>query len=82
MDGLEAVEIKYSDLQKLKTMRIDNEYFSKGYIKNDKLLEKVGYKTIGEMVGTITDFGAYSQTNFIELQEQGVNFFRNQDVKK
>lgn len=81
MDGLEAVEIKYSDLQKLKTMRIDNEYFTKGYIENEALLQKFGYRSIGEIVGSITDFGAYSQTNFIELQEQGVNFFRNQDVK-
>ena len=81
MDGLEAVEIKYSDLQKLKTMRIDNEYFSKCYIENEALLQKFGYRSIGKIVGTITDFGAYSQTNFIELQEQGVNFFRNQDVK-
>ena len=31
MDGLEAVEIKYSDLRLLKTMRLDNEYFSKEY---------------------------------------------------
>lgn len=80
MDGLEAVEIKYSDLRLLKTMRLDNEYFSKDYIENEKLLQKFGYKTVGEIVSTITDFGAYSQTNFIEFQEHGINFFRNQDV--
>ena len=81
MDGLEAIEIQYSYLRTLKTMRIDNEYFSKRYIENEVLLQKFGYKLIGEIVGTITDFGAYSQTNFIQLQEHGVNFFRNQDVK-
>lgn len=81
MDGLEAVEINYSRISNIKNKRIDNEYFLKAYIKNENQLKKFGYKKIGNIISKITDFGAYSQTNFIELCDYGVNFLRNQDIK-
>ncbi|MDF2505580.1 hypothetical protein [Clostridium sp.] len=82
MDGLEAVEISFAQITKHKYYRLDNEYFLKQYLLNEAQIQSFGYKQISDIAYKITDFGAYSQTNFIELYEKGINFFRNQDVKE
>ncbi len=58
--------------------RLDAEYYQPEYLKVRRLLENA-LKLI-DVSKKITDFGAYSQTNFVEYSDSGVRFLRNQDV--
>ena len=80
--GLESVEINLNEIKKNDTFRFDNEYFIREYIRLENSLSQSGYFTLANGTNEITDFGAYSQTNIIELKEAGVNFFRIQDIGK
>lgn len=68
--------IKKSQLEGAK--RLDAEYYQPEYLDMKKklypspILEDISEK--------ITDFGAYSQMNFVEYTKEGVRFFRNQDI--
>jgi hypothetical protein len=80
LEGLEVSEVLLSELRNGdQTFRIDSEYNLKVYLSLDKALLKYGGKTLATISKQITDFGAYSQTNFIELKEKGIKFIRNQD---
>lgn len=82
MSGLEATVLKLSEVLNCnKYFRIDDDYFRKEYILNDKIIIMKGFKYLRELAFRITDFGAYSQTNFIEFENEGVLFLRNQDTK-
>ncbi|MEK7081937.1 MAG: hypothetical protein AAB905_01895, partial [Patescibacteria group bacterium] len=73
--------ITYSIIQKSQlegAKRLDAEYYQPEYLALRKklfsspILDKISKK--------ITDFGAYSQMNFVEYTESGVRFLRNQDI--
>ncbi|WP_228014734.1 N-6 DNA methylase [Fortiea sp. LEGE XX443] len=82
MDGLEAVELNLKFVQEdNKYLRIDNDFFQKKYIQLNKELVKIGFDRLDALSEKITDFGAYSQMNFVEFEEHGIFFLRNQNVK-
>lgn len=68
--------IKKSQLES--AHRLDAEYYQQEYLsaraklRSSPILDDISKK--------ITDFGAYSQMNFVEYKETGVRFFRNQDI--
>ena len=68
--------IKKSELEG--TNRIDAEYYQPVYLKVGEILSHS--PILQEVSKKITDFGAYSQMNFVEFVESGVRFLRNQDV--
>src|SRR3989344_1471691 len=68
--------IKKSELEG--SLRLDAEYYQPEYLSiRNKLFSS---PTLGDISKKITDFGAYSQMNFVEYTETGVRFLRNQDI--
>jgi len=65
-----------------KTKRFDSEYYKKEFLKIDKNIISSDYKRLVSLCEKITDFGAFSQNNFIEYKENGSHYFiRNQDIE-
>jgi len=58
--------------------RIDAEYYQPIFLENAVTLS--GCPTLDSISKRVTDFGAYSQFNFIEYAKHGVRFLRNQDI--
>ena len=75
-------EVRLSEIQQKKNFRIDSEYYGKEYLSLESKLDNYETKTIFEICNQITDFGAFSQTNYIEFLNEGILFLRNQDVKE
>ncbi|MEW6606359.1 MAG: restriction endonuclease subunit S [bacterium] len=70
--------VKKSELEG--ALRIDAEYYRPRYLEINKILK---YSPLLSSISSkITDFGAYSQTNFIEYQDDGIRFLRNQDISE
>jgi restriction endonuclease S subunit len=83
---LEGLEISVLNLSEVfndnKTRRFDSEYFKKEFLKIDKNIISNDYNRLLSLCENITDFGAFSQNNFIEYKENGSHFFiRNQDIE-
>jgi type I restriction enzyme S subunit len=73
--------ITFSIIQKSKlesAYRIDAECYQPEFLNVNKKLSK-SLKLI-DLTKKITDFGAYSQMNFVEYTHAGVRFLRNQDI--
>ena len=65
-----------------KTKRFDSEYFKKEFLKIDKNIISSDYNRLVSLCEKITDFGAFSQNNFIEYKKNGSHYFiRNQDIE-
>ncbi|HJE65602.1 MAG TPA: restriction endonuclease subunit S [Campylobacter avium] len=80
---LEVSVLKLSEVKKdNESFRIDSEYFEKEYLENEEKIVKIGFMELEKLSKQITDFGAYSQTNFIDFVSSGVLFLRNQDIKE
>ena len=77
LDGLEAVEIKLSNLER--TLRIDSEFYNKAYIKSENILKK--FTNI-----PLTDIVNISDGNHMKIsdsfREKGIPYYRGQDVSK
>jgi len=58
--------------------RLDAEYYQPEYLEVRKFL--TSSTVLIDVSKKITDFGAYSQMNFVEYTDSGVRFLRNQDV--
>lgn len=82
MDGLEAVEVKLSEVfENNAEFRIDSDFFSKKFIWNEDLLRKINAAPLSLYIDELRSFGAYSLTNQIRLVENGVPFIRCTDIK-
>ncbi|MCB4776808.1 MAG: hypothetical protein LGB72_01110 [Sulfurovum sp.] len=83
MDGLEAVELRLSEvLDDNITFRFDSEYFKKEYLKIEENIKSKEFNELKQLSNKITDFGAFSQNNFIEYKDKGSYYFiRNQDME-
>lgn len=58
--------------------RIDAEYYQPEYLD---ISDKLQYSPmLNEVSEKITDFGAYSQMNFVKYVDSGIRFLRNHDV--
>lgn len=81
MEELEAVELNKSFvLENNKSFRIDDEYFNKRFLKTINLLKGVPNDRLINLSYLITDFGAFSQMNFVNYIDEGIPFIRNQNV--
>lgn len=73
--------ISYSIIQKSQlegAQRLDAEYYQPEYLEiKEKLFTSPNLEDVSKK---ITDFGAYSQMNFVEYTDEGIRFLRNQDV--
>ena len=58
--------------------RLDAEYYQPEYLEVGRIL--LGSPFLGSLARKITDFGAYSQMNFVEFIETGVRFLKSQDI--
>lgn len=58
--------------------RIDAEYYQPEYLEVGKQLKDS--LLLSDISKRITDFGAYSQMNFVEFVDKGIRFLRNQDI--
>lgn len=82
MDGLEAVEIKLSEVLKENLeFRIDSEFFKKEYLEYDNMINKLGYHYINDFA-TVTDgihesidFDENSNINLISAKSPKQNVF-------
>ncbi len=83
LEGLEISVLNLSEvLNDNKTQRIDSEYFKGEYLKIDRSIENKKYLRLSALSEKITDFGAFSQNNFIKYKEKGSFYFiRNQDIE-
>lgn len=69
---LEVSVLKLSEVKKdNESFRIDSEYFKKEYLENEEKIVKIGFMELEKLSKQITDFGAYSQTNFIDFVSSG-----------
>ena len=58
--------------------RLDAEYYQPEYLEvGEKLKSSI---LLSDVSKKITDFGAYSQMNFVEFVDKGIRFLRNQDI--
>ena len=80
MDGLEAIEIKYSQLidDKNKTKRIDSEYFKKEYIKGNELLNKTGQS----LCSNFEVKGGKRLPLNESFSDSGIKYARAEDIKR
>lgn len=62
------------------TTRIDAEYYKPEYLDVEKKLGSVKTTTLGEMADSVISFGAYSLTNYIEWQQEGVPYLNVGDI--
>ncbi len=82
LDRLEVIEVELSSLLVDNSdFRIDDKMFSKLHIKIKKQLNIINSKKMIELSMLITDFGAFSQMNFVEFLDSGVLFLKNHDIK-
>jgi len=65
----------------ISVFRLDAEYFQPQYIENDVVISAKPYRILDEIIDDIKSFGAYSLTNQISYQENGIPFIRCTDVK-
>ncbi len=76
MDGLECSEIFKKDLER--TLRIDSEFYSKENLDIEKLLQKMEYASLTELVDV-------SDGNHMSISDKfisdGIPYYRGQDVK-
>ncbi len=68
--------IKKSELEG--AVRLDAEYYQPEYLEVGKKLQNSA--VLSDISKKITDFGAYSQMNFVEFVDKGIRFLRNQDI--
>lgn len=68
-------------MDKNNTFRFDDVYFSKSNLFKLALIKKNSSDYLINLSSTITDFGAFSQMNFVEYQDEGLPFLRNQNIK-
>lgn len=61
-------------------LRIDSRFYTPDLLKIRRLL--ANSPKLFSKSRRITDFGAYSQTNFIQYKNSGVRFLRNQDIEE
>ncbi len=83
LEGLEISVLNLSEvLYDNNTKRLDSEYFKKEFLKIDSNIKSNNFKRLKYLTQKITDFGAFSQNNFIEYLHGGSHYFiRNQDIK-
>lgn len=81
MDGLEAIEINLSECRNVIDFRIDAGTYKKDYVKTDKVLHRLKYNTIEDVILSIQNFGAYSLCNYITFVEKGIPFLMTQNVQ-
>lgn len=60
--------------------RLDPEYYQPKYLAIKRKLSIS--PRLAELSKRITDFGAYSQMNFVQYTNNGIRFLRNQDIKE
>lgn len=75
MEGLEAVEVKLSQLER--TCRVDAEYFSKPYIETTNRLNMIHTDVLNTTVN-ISDGNHFSISDY--FQEEGMPYYRGKDV--
>lgn len=75
MDGLEAVEVKFSDLER--TKRVDSEFFLKEYVVSEKALFARAVKSVPQVANT-------SDGNHLKISDSftddGIPYYRGQDA--
>lgn len=74
MDGLEAVEMKLSELEK--GNRIDSEFYKKDFEILEKLIKKHNNSIIGKMA-KVTD----GEHGSVEFQEYGIKYLTAENIK-
>jgi len=75
LDGLEAVEISLSKLER--TFRLDSEFFKKEYIYIEKSLKEQKYYPLTDIV-TVSDGNHMKISD--SFTEKGIPYYRGQDV--
>ena len=75
LGGLEAVEIKLSDLER--TLRLDSEFYKKEYIKIEKKIANSSHTLLTDIVKVADGNHMKISDNF---REKGVPYYRGQDV--
>lgn len=82
MEGLEAVEVKFSDVvEDNLEFRIDADFFRKEFINIFSLLKKTPHDRLINKVSELKSFGAYSLTNQVNFVAKGIPFIRCLNIK-
>lgn len=82
MDGLEAVEIKFSYVEKQSSiLRFDSNFYLKEFLYEENLILNAPHYKIVDIRSDIKSFGAYSLNNFFEYQDSGVPFVRGINLR-
>ncbi len=72
--------IRYSDI--LEARRFDADFFKPKYLKINNKIKSIKTEPLLNLSLKITDFGAYSQNNFINYIDKSDYFLiKNKDVK-
>ncbi|SFP93581.1 restriction endonuclease subunit S [Parafilimonas terrae] len=78
MDGLEAVEIKLSEvLYNNDFKRLDSEFFKKIYLETEKKLHQLNTDNLIDIIDFITD----GKHGGVDFKDDGVLFLRNTNIK-
>jgi restriction endonuclease S subunit len=81
LEGLEAVEMNFSECQNIIDFRIDANTYKKNYINTAKLITKTKHSNIDELSISVQNFGAYSLCNFINFVEDGIPFLMTENIR-
>ncbi len=82
MDGLEATEIPFSYVNIANDIfRLDSFYFSKEFLREEKIILCRKNELLLNMVNSLRSFGAYSLNNDVEYLKEGIPFVRGVNLK-
>ena len=81
LEGLEAVEIRLQECLNIIDFRIDANTYKKDYLETEKVLKKIGTKTIEDVSTSVQNFGAYSLCSFINFVEKGTPFLMTENIR-
>ena len=81
MDGLEAVEIKFSVCKNIIDFRIDANTYKKDYLKSEFLIQSKSPASIEKLSISVQNFGAYSLCNFIQFCDTGIPFLMTENIR-
>jgi type I restriction enzyme M protein len=82
MDGLEAVEIAFTQVQENNdALRFDSDFFKKSYLTSEAIAKQKKWFLLKDQIQSVKSFGAYSLCNYIEYLEEGVPFLRCVNIK-
>lgn len=82
LEGLEVVEVNFSQCKNVIDFRIDSNTYLKEFLQTEQVLSAKPTLSIEEVSVSVQNFGAYSLCNYINFVEEGIRFLMAQNIRE